>query len=267
MKNEQWFKTPVVNGFFTLSLLSLSGCDYWPPALQNQIDTLHMALNEALDDRQRLELEVAELTAAQSLVRQEGEERPPTAQTQPPRLTAEPTEPAGAGIASNDDASHSDATTFSAIRKGSYVSLQLERPYLKGPRISQLQRLLRRHKLPVPVDGIYGPTTAAAVRSFKRVHGLQADDIAGPATFRALQRALPTSRLTRHLRLQRPPLKGPDVSRVQRALRRAGYRIPVDGHYGPATDIAVTRFQQKHGLEPDGMVGPHTWTKLRAGRR
>jgi N-acetylmuramoyl-L-alanine amidase len=54
---------------------------------------------------------------------------------------------------------------------------------------------------------------------------------------------------------------------VQRALHRAGHRILVDGHYGPETDIAVARFQRKHGLEPDGVVGPQTWTVLKKKTR
>jgi murein L,D-transpeptidase YcbB/YkuD len=28
----------------------------------------------------------------------------------------------------------------------------------------------------------------------------------------------------------------------------------------------VTRFQQRHGLEPDGMVGPRTWVALMGTR-
>ena len=38
--------------------------------------------------------------------------------------------------------------------------------------------------------------------------------------------------------------------------------IEVDGNFGDATVNAVKRFQQAHGLTPDGQVGPYTWEKF-----
>jgi hypothetical protein len=40
--------------------------------------------------------------------------------------------------------------------------------------------------LGVSADGVYGPQTAAAVRTFQRNHGLAVDGVAGPATMSAL---------------------------------------------------------------------------------
>jgi peptidoglycan hydrolase-like protein with peptidoglycan-binding domain len=40
--------------------------------------------------------------------------------------------------------------------------------------------------LGVAADGVYGPQTAAAVRTFQRNHGLAVDGVAGPATMSAL---------------------------------------------------------------------------------
>lgn len=46
---------------------------------------------------------------------------------------------------------------------------------------------------------------------------------------------------------------------VQRRLRRLGHEPgPIDGLYGPLTQGAVERFQQRHGLAVDGIVGRET---------
>ena len=50
-----------------------------------------------------------------------------------------------------------------------------------------------------------------------------------------------------------------DIAALQVALRAAdAYVGPVDGWRGPETDEALLAFQQREGLEPDGIVGPRT---------
>jgi len=53
--------------------------------------------------------------------------------------------------------------------------------------------------------------------------------------------------------------KGAAVTILQRNLAALGFDAgPVDGEFGPATTKAVKAFQLKHGLDPDGEVGPLT---------
>ena len=55
---------------------------------------------------------------------------------------------------------------------------------------------------------------------------------------------------------------GKGVEQIQTALKSAGYKVTVDGAFGPQTDTAVRAFQKKNGLSVDGVVGPKTWAKL-----
>ncbi|HEX3621673.1 MAG TPA: peptidoglycan-binding protein [Acidimicrobiales bacterium] len=63
-----------------------------------------------------------------------------------------------------------------------------------------------------------------------------------------------------------PGATGDVVRRAQRALRRTpDLGLVVDGIFGPATEAAVTGFQQGAGLQADGVVGPDTWAALPDG--
>ncbi len=57
---------------------------------------------------------------------------------------------------------------------------------------------------------------------------------------------------------------GPEVAEAQCLLRRAGFAPgEIDGIYGPLTQGAVKRIQEREGLVVDGIIGPHTWKALR----
>jgi peptidoglycan hydrolase-like protein with peptidoglycan-binding domain/DNA invertase Pin-like site-specific DNA recombinase len=118
------------------------------------------------------------------------------------------------------------------------------------------QRLRQAGERPGPLDGLYGPLTAAAVRRFQQSEGLAVDGIVGPLTTAALRR--PAALLAPGAGYGRP--HGSErVRALQRRLRRAGERPgPLDGLYGPLTAAAVRRFQSSHGLVVDGIVGAAT---------
>jgi N-acetylmuramoyl-L-alanine amidase len=65
--------------------------------------------------------------------------------------------------------------------------LRLKRPRMTGPDVKALQRALKDlgHD-PGPLDGEFGPKTAAAVAAFQLTKGLVADGEAGPKTRKAL---------------------------------------------------------------------------------
>ncbi|MFC6596928.1 peptidoglycan-binding domain-containing protein [Kitasatospora paranensis] len=56
---------------------------------------------------------------------------------------------------------------------------------------------------------------------------------------------------------------GSGVWCVQHALNYArGAALTEDGQFGPATKNALVGFQQQHGLQADGVVGPQTGSSL-----
>jgi len=56
--------------------------------------------------------------------------------------------------------------------------------------------------------------------------------------------------------------QGRDVRRLQRALRRAGGNIDIDGRFRQETWKAVCALQRSRGLDVDGIAGPLTWAAL-----
>lgn len=63
----------------------------------------------------------------------------------------------------------------------------------------------------------------------------------------------------RDLKVVSPRMTGTDVRAWQAQMRRRGWRIEVDGVYGPASAEVARKFQGEKGLKVDGVVGPNTW--------
>ncbi len=160
----------------------------------------------------------------------------------------------------------------------------------RGPNVVRAQVMLNRIGRNYPaiprisaVDGIFGPQTENAVRSFQRIFNLTPDGIIGKATWYRLVRLyvgvndlaeLESQGQTFYaVNWQAPQTlqmgsTGQKVRQLQFMLRVvAEYvdnipSISEDGIFGEATRNAVLAFQRFAGLTPDGIVGPATWSAL-----
>ena len=68
-------------------------------------------------------------------------------------------------------------------------------------------------------------------------------------------------------RALRQGASGRDVRELQKALRKAGFTVKVDGQFGASTVRAVKRFQRAAQLTPSGTVGRKTVAALKAAAR
>jgi N-acetylmuramoyl-L-alanine amidase len=112
-------------------------------------------------------------------------------------------------------------------------------------------------------DGVFGPHTEEAIRTFQQRRLLCAHGVVDENTWMELVEAgyKPGDRL---LYLRVPYLRGDDVLYLQRRLDELGFDCgPVDGIFSPAVEIAVTEFQKNAGLNVDGIVGETTFERLR----
>jgi peptidoglycan hydrolase-like protein with peptidoglycan-binding domain len=127
-----------------------------------------------------------------------------------------------------------------------------------GRQVEMLQEALG-----IAADGVYGPQTEEAVKSFQSSKGLTADGVVGPATIAALRgRAHASSAGVRRdavniVSSEEGGSSGDAVSRLQSRLD-----LSTDGTFGPETEAAIKRLQARHGLTVDGVVGPATWSVL-----
>lgn len=150
-------------------------------------------------------------------------------------------------------------------------SVGVTQPYLRigsgGPLVRSVQEQLQGDGfLSNAARGVFDRQTEEAVRAFQRSRRLDPDGIVGPDTWRALGEAgldlasLPPPR-TRRAPPRHPFIRigswGPHVGAIQAHLS-----IEPTTVFDVETENAVRAFQERQGLEPDGIVGRETWAAL-----
>src|SRR5688500_17750744 len=99
-------------------------------------------------------------------------------------------------------------------------------------------------------DAEFDSETEVAVRHFQQVRGLSVDGRVGEETYRALNEAR-WSLGDRLLRYDpERPIRGDDVISLQERVHELGYDAgPVDGVFGPETEVGLRAFQRDYGLD------------------
>ncbi len=156
---------------------------------------------------------------------------------------------------------------------------------MKGDDVKTVQRRLKElGYYKSTIDGKLGRDTVNAIKAFQEAHKLEADGVAGKATYEILfsENALSKGATPTPVPTETPaPAEetadawptlrkadsGDDVAQLQEALASLGYFTgKVDGNYGDATVAAVKAFQKANGLAEDGSAGEDTQKMLYGGK-
>lgn len=102
-------------------------------------------------------------------------------------------------------------------------------------------------------DGRFDAALLLVVKNWQGAHGLTADGVVGPATWRALAADAPT--------VSAKTLRYGAYAQAAQLLVGAD----PDGIFGAKTKAKVIEYQQAHGLTADGIVGRNTWAMMLTG--
>ena len=128
-------------------------------------------------------------------------------------------------------------------------------PFESNRKVEYLQKLLKLYGYnPGLVDGKFGVNTRRAIEKFQKDNHLPAHRFVDRLTWKQLNIFISTGLVVK---------AEPNITKVQRALRAAGWNIgKIDGKMGKKTEEALKEFQKKQGLLPDGRMGYKTLTQL-----
>lgn len=123
-----------------------------------------------------------------------------------------------------------------------------------GEQVKTVQKIVG-----VTADGVFGPKTEAAVKTYQQKLGVPQTGV-WDATTRNKHSAYTTLPAYTKQPLIQKGHKGEAVKIWQNALNKySGQRLAVDGDFGNATYLATFNFQRFFSMKADGIVGPKTW--------
>jgi N-acetylmuramoyl-L-alanine amidase len=115
---------------------------------------------------------------------------------------------------------------------------------------------------PIDEDGLFGPSTRAALEAFQHLRGLRVNGVCDQSTWNTLVEA-GFHLGDRYLYRRAEMLRGDDVTELQLRLCSLGFDAGrVDGIFGDHTAAALTEFQRNVGLPIDGLAGGATLREL-----
>lgn len=181
---------------------------------------------------------------------------------------------------------HAEAASANTVRGEADTSPSVPAGPLKsgsaGPDVHALQvRLIRlgfrdAEGNALIADGKFGTRTEHALRTFQREQGIEENGVVGSRVRVSLERAeqrLDQLNVARASGMLARGMSGPDIESLQTTLNELGYRddrgaaLKVDGSFGANTAAAVRNFQNAHGLNVDGVMGPATRHQLTASAK
>ena len=114
------------------------------------------------------------------------------------------------------------------------------------------------------VTGNIGSKTTAAIKAFQEKYGLTADGIIGSETLKKLNEvAASAEKAAKATAAPNSNLSSSTIKQIQRKLGELGfYSGEVTGNAGNKTTAAIKAFQQKYGLNADGLAGSQTINKI-----
>lgn len=120
----------------------------------------------------------------------------------------------------------------------------------QGSRVQVVQLLLNATGAGLEADGVFGPNTDAAVRTFQENSGIGVDGIVGAQSWPLL--ATEAKRGD----------NGDVVTALQERLVAYGQQLEVSGQFDAPTERAVKAFQSSRSLPNNGVVDEATWQHL-----